>query len=601
MALPRKGNLEYLHNLVYESFLTVLRYYVDLNCFIIQAERQRNWLAMHYHRRPVSLFDYEKKYEYFSNWDHLTDPLHGEKFREGRPQLVETLGFFDMLAPIHRKGKWMGTVLSGAFADREPTYGGLKESWKKLTSREGSAEDPEFRDFVKALLDTPVLEGRVLKAYGEAMELFATMIADEADPTAPRRIRQLILEVFSKEFPHSYWLDWALGRPTAQATPLWSPRVAEMPWLREEIGIRRLPTTVMAVVPVGPGEKRRDAVEEMFRIARFQRRAFRFAQGLPETVGGKLENYGALFVTSADPKLPRLGQRRQLTETAERIRHFAVRELGGPVRVGIGETVTPGESLWESFRQAVWALHLQKRHGKDLPYFRSEGLPRNQDAVELTRLLLGLKRCFETAAFPEMEGVLDGYLKQVLSLSFQDPQEIRWHLHYAIVQMGEAVKDPEGSRRRDLENLVEDLVLLLDRAATTQEMILAFKDAMGKLAMAAQDPGRSAEFSSMQKVRSHLEIHFREPLRIANLSKVVGVSPATFSRWFKKANGVGLEPYLQELRLNEARKLLSTGGLPIQKVARACGFKSRSHFVRLFRKRTGKTPTRFRAKHRSTP
>jgi AraC-like DNA-binding protein len=117
---------------------------------------------------------------------------------------------------------------------------------------------------------------------------------------------------------------------------------------------------------------------------------------------------------------------------------------------------------------------------------------------------------------------------------------------------------------------------------------------MEKLVAVSRNPGRAREFSSMEKVRDHLERHFREPMKISRLAQMTGVSPATFSRWFKKANGVGLEAYLQDLRLNESRRLLKTGSLPISKIARSCGFKSRPYFVRLFRKKTGTTPTAFR-------
>ena len=599
MRFPQKGNLEYLQNFVYESFLTVLMYYVDLNCFVILTDPRRDWLAMHYHRRPASLFDFEKRYKFRLSWDYLTDPKFEPNFSKEKPFLVEVLGFYDILTPIRRKGKWLGTLLSGAFADKEPTHDSLKASWKRLTGKNGSPDDPEFREFVKVLLETPVLEGRAFSAYCEAMELFAAMISGEASPRAPGRIRQLILEVFSKEFPHSYWLDWALGRPTAQATPLWSEKVQQMPWLRAEIGIQRLPTTVVAVVPTGSGDKKRDAVEEMLRIYRFQRRAFHFAQSLPETVGGKLENYGALFVTSANPQLPRLAQRRQILETAEKIRRFASRELESSVRIGIGESVTPGETLWEPFRQAVWALHLHKSHGKEPAFFQTERVPPTQGAAEITRLLIELKRCFETAAFSDMEEALDGYLKQALSLSFQNPEEIRWHLHYAIVQAGEAVKSGSDRGEKEITQMVENLVLLLEKSTTTKEKILSFKDAIGKLAAMSQSPNKAMEFSSMEKVRDYLETHFRKPQKISSLAKLAGVSSSTFSRWFKKSNGLGLEIYLQELRLNEAKRLLKTGSLPILKIARTSGFKSRSYFVRLFRKKTGMTPALFREKSKS--
>jgi len=60
--------------------------------------------------------------------------------------------------------------------------------------------------------------------------------------------------------------------------------------------------------------------------------------------------------------------------------------------------------------------------------------------------------------------------------------------------------------------------------------------------------------------------------------------------------GVGMEKYLQNLRLDEARRLLKTGNLPVSQVARACGFKSGSYFIRLFRKKTGLSPQKYRRK-----
>jgi AraC-like DNA-binding protein len=599
MAFLKKGPIDYLHNLLYESFLTILMYYVDLNCFIILSDPDRDWLAVHYHRRRVSLYDFEKKYNFSFDFGKLTDSVFEASVPKGNPLLMETLGFYDLFTPIRQEGRRLGTVLSGAFADREPTYDHLRNNWKRMTGRNASADDPEFREFVRVMLDTPVLEGPVLSAFNEAMGLFAAMMAGNPPLQAPRRIRQLMEEVFSKHFPHSYWMDWALGLPTVQDTPLWGLQVQDMPWVRSEIGIQRIPTTVMAVVPAGPGDTKRDAVEEMLRIYRFQRRAFRFARELPQTVAGRLENYGVVFVTSADAALPRLAQRRRILETAGKIQKFSSEELGGPAFVGIGETVRPGESMRESFRQAVWALHLQKNQGKRMVFFSQGHTGKSEGAVILARLLLDLKRRFECASFSNFAEAVDGYLKQVLSLSFQNPAEIRWHLHYAIVQAGEAVNHWADRGGKKVSRMVESMIFSLEKSTTTQEMILAFKNAMEKLVAISRKPGRTREFSSMEKVRDHLERHYRESMKITRLAKMTGVSPATFSRWFKKANGVGLEAHLQDLRLNESRRLLKTGSLPISKIARSCGFKSRPYFMRLFRKKTGMTPTAFREKLKS--
>jgi AraC-like DNA-binding protein len=446
------------------------------------------------------------------------------------------------------------------------------------------------------MLETPVLEGLTLQAFQEALELYAGVLVNENKSQALRRWDELIVKVFSKQFSHSYWMDWALGLPTRQAAPLWNLDVQNYPWVRSEIGISRIPTTVITAIPLGDSGKRHDTVEDMLRIYHFQRRSFQFARTLTQTVGGKLENYGAVFVTSADPSQSRPQRRRKIMETAEQIHRFAMKELGGAALVGIGATVTLGESLNESYRQALLGLHLGRRASKKVVFFSSVHTEKSVGVLEIMRLLEKLKRLVESASFANLEVVLDGFLNQVLTLSIHNPEEIRWHLQYGLIQMKEAVEKRLFAGKEEASGLHEKLLLALEKAGTTQEMILAFKDAFEKLLFFAQGGGALTTAVSMERIRDYLDEHFREPLRAEKLAKLVNISVATLSRHFKKTTGVGFETYLQNSRIDEAKRLLKNGSLPIFQVAQSCGFKSASHFTRFFRQKIGCSPEEFRKK-----
>ncbi len=581
----------------YKSFLTILRYYADLNCFVIPSNPVFvEWLAIHYHQRAASIFDFEKKYNFKFNWDKLLDPDYEMALGKSQPLLLETLGFYDIFMPIRRRGKRLGTILSGAFADREVTYPLLRESWGRLTGQTASPENGEFRQFVRVMLETPVLEGPTLLAYREALELYAGVLVDQNKPEAFRRWDELLAQVFSKQIPHSYFMDWALGLPTRQTAPIWNLGVQEMPWIQSEIGLNRVPTTVITAIPLGSGGGKHDAIADMLRIYRFQRRSFHFARTLPQTVGGKLENYGAVFVTSADPSQSRPQRRGQIMETAERIHRFTTEELGGAALVGIGETVAPGESLKESYRQALLGLHLGRGAGKKVVFFSSVHAEKSAGILEIMRLLEKIKILVETASFADLGATLDGFLNQVLTLSMHNPEEIRWHLQYGLIQMKEAVEKRLFAGKGEASRLHENLVLTLEKAGTTQEMILSFKDASEKLLFLAQGGGALKSAISMERVRDYLDQHFREPLRAEKIAKLVDISVATLSRHFKKSMGVGLETYLQNLRMEEAKRLLKTGSLPVFQIAQSCGFKSASHFNRFFRRKIGCSPEEFRKK-----
>lgn len=166
ISTPFEGLLEY------EGFLSILKYYVDLNCFVVPPTDSHDiWAAVYHHQRLESLFDFEKKYNFVRKWNRLTDSFFENKHK-GKPLLMENLGFYDIFMPIQKKEKRLGTLLSGAFADRELTYSHLRESWKGLTGQVASPENAEFREFVRVMLEIPVLEGEVLSAYQESLKIF---------------------------------------------------------------------------------------------------------------------------------------------------------------------------------------------------------------------------------------------------------------------------------------------------------------------------------------------------------------------------------------------------------------------------------------------
>lgn len=63
---------------------------------------------------------------------------------------------------------------------------------------------------------------------------------------------------------------------------------------------------------------------------------------------------------------------------------------------------------------------------------------------------------------------------------------------------------------------------------------------------------------------------------------------------FKQSTGLTPHQYVIARRLNRAQVLLATTDLTILEICFRVGFKSQSHFTRLFRKLTGITPRAYR-------
>ncbi len=105
--------------------------------------------------------------------------------------------------------------------------------------------------------------------------------------------------------------------------------------------------------------------------------------------------------------------------------------------------------------------------------------------------------------------------------------------------------------------------------------------------------------SVVRSCESWLEAHFREPEPVARVVKQAGVPERTLKRRFKAATGTTLIDHVQNLRIEEAKRLLETGDTPLEAIAGDVGYENPGFFRALFKRRTGLTPARYRKMFRA--
>mgnify|MGYP002520655401 CR=1 FL=1 len=74
------------------------------------------------------------------------------------------------------------------------------------------------------------------------------------------------------------------------------------------------------------------------------------------------------------------------------------------------------------------------------------------------------------------------------------------------------------------------------------------------------------------------------------------ISEVYFRKLFTETYKLSPKQYLLETRINNAKQLLADGFLKINAVATCCGFTNQYHFCRIFKEKTGFTPTEY-SKH----
>jgi transcriptional regulator GlxA family with amidase domain len=107
------------------------------------------------------------------------------------------------------------------------------------------------------------------------------------------------------------------------------------------------------------------------------------------------------------------------------------------------------------------------------------------------------------------------------------------------------------------------------------------------------------EDSLVARVLKYVTDHISDPLTIEEIADAVGVSRRTFSRAFAKHAHVTPSVFVDQVRIDFARKLLEETDVPLKTVAFRCGFQNATQMRMIFSRQLSTTPKLYRERFRA--
>lgn len=99
------------------------------------------------------------------------------------------------------------------------------------------------------------------------------------------------------------------------------------------------------------------------------------------------------------------------------------------------------------------------------------------------------------------------------------------------------------------------------------------------------------------QVERYVREHFFEPeLTVQYVAAQFDLTADHLSRVFKSKRNILLSEWIIRLRLAKAKELLSNSSLTVEEIAGRCGYENFRYFFKLFKSKTGVTPTQYRQK-----
>jgi len=104
------------------------------------------------------------------------------------------------------------------------------------------------------------------------------------------------------------------------------------------------------------------------------------------------------------------------------------------------------------------------------------------------------------------------------------------------------------------------------------------------------------EQKRMHHIYHYIETHYQDAINVHEIAALVHLTTAAFCRYFKKSTHLTFTDFLNQYRINQAKKLL----LYDKNVTETCyesGFENLSYFNKTFKKLTGENPSLFKKRH----
>ncbi|MFW6221549.1 MAG: helix-turn-helix domain-containing protein [Fibrobacterota bacterium] len=105
--------------------------------------------------------------------------------------------------------------------------------------------------------------------------------------------------------------------------------------------------------------------------------------------------------------------------------------------------------------------------------------------------------------------------------------------------------------------------------------------------------GSTIEFNNLV---SHLTENLEHKITVKDMARFVSMSPSHFTRKFRQYASASPMEYLNDLRIEKARRLIKNSTLNLTEIALQCGFSSASYFSTRFTEKVCLSPLQYRKK-----
>lgn len=185
-------------------------------------------------------------------------------------------------------------------------------------------------------------------------------------------------------------------------------------------------------------------------------------------------------------------------------------------------------------------------------------------------------------------------LDEVTSSEHIAPIELkRIIVHYMLrlaVQIKQMDLDISQTSGKSLQTWLSEL----EAALTYSSLLGKIKEMIHELCNSINQERSHLDLKLVEKAKLYIRDYLSEGISLQSVADYLGMNASYFSRWFKYSTNGNFVDFLKECRIEKAKELLQMGSHNLQEISTLIGYADVKHFYRVFKERTGYTPSEYK-------
>ncbi|MEC0236735.1 response regulator [Paenibacillus kribbensis] len=300
------------------------------------------------------------------------------------------------------------------------------------------------------------------------------------------------------------------------------------------------------------------------------------------------------------------GQEEHMALLLAQVTQKAVTNLHGlfgmVVSAGVGQPCTDVVELASAYADAKALIHstdVLKLEGASVLHTAPRQMIKSEEVQWTDRLLL-IQKDAQTGQANRAKVLLNDLLKSLASGSvfrLQDADRLIREFHFllreAAVELGASVsassqKGAFGEVERVAEGeLTADFTSFADYGQRLTRMLELYIAGV-QHAQAGNQP------FDISDIKKHIDRYYFEDIKISFFAETYFLSREYLMKLFKQQFGYGIHEYVQKVRMDKAKELLSDSSLKIQEISDMLGYKDKNYFSKAFRNYYQVSPSEYR-------